>query len=214
MAEDLGEKTELPTAKRRADARARGQVAKSQDLGVAIDLIGALVLLLVLGEGIVAGCAAVLRRLLGEASLEEMVTVGGATEAMAWAAARAAWIIGPFVLLMFAVAALAQYVQVGNLLTLEPLRPKLSRFNPAAGIKRIVGRRNLVRTGVNVVRLVLILSVAWMVVEAEHHNIAGLVMLDGKRTATFISDRLSPPEKPVRWPSRRAQETLMTVAIK
>ncbi|MGB3718782.1 MAG: FecR domain-containing protein [Hyphomicrobiaceae bacterium] len=50
--------------------------------------------------------------------------------------------------------------------------------------------------------------------QVDVRNDAGLVMLDGKRTATFISDRLSPPEKPVRWPSRRAQETLMTVAIK
>ncbi len=178
MAEDLGDKTELPTAKRRSDARAKGQVAKSQDLGVAIDLIGALVLLLVLGDGMVTGCAAVLRRMLGSAPLEDLASVRGAMEAMAWAGTRAAWIIGPFALLMFAVAALAQYVQVGTLLTLEPLRPKLNRFNPAAGIKRIVGRKNLVKTGVNIAKLVLILTIASMVVESEHHNIAGLAMLD------------------------------------
>lgn len=50
--------------------------------------------------------------------------------------------------------------------------------------------------------------------KVDVRNDAGLVMLDGKRTATLVSDRLSPPEKPTRWPSHRAQESLMTVAIK
>ncbi len=49
MAEDMGEKTELPTGRRIQDARDKGQVAKSTDLAAAIELIAAVILLAVLG---------------------------------------------------------------------------------------------------------------------------------------------------------------------
>nr|PZN74811.1 MAG: hypothetical protein DIU57_18850 [Pseudomonadota bacterium] len=50
--------------------------------------------------------------------------------------------------------------------------------------------------------------------KVDVRNDAGLVMLDGKRIATFVADRLNPPEKPVRWPAQRAHESLLTVAFK
>jgi len=50
--------------------------------------------------------------------------------------------------------------------------------------------------------------------KVDVRNDAGLVMLDGKRIATFVADRLKPPEKPTRWPAQRAHESLLTVAIK
>ena len=53
MAEDMGDKTELPTQRKLDDARQKGNVARSQDLVGAIDLVGAMVLLVNLGDGIV-----------------------------------------------------------------------------------------------------------------------------------------------------------------
>ena len=50
--------------------------------------------------------------------------------------------------------------------------------------------------------------------KVDVRNDAGLVMLDGKRIATFVADRLNPPEKPTHWPARRAHESLLTVAFK
>ena len=45
MAEDLGDKTEAPTPRRREEAREQGQVARSPDLAAAVLLLGALLLL-------------------------------------------------------------------------------------------------------------------------------------------------------------------------
>ena len=39
MAEDMGDKSELPTSRRLEEARSRGQIAKSQDLIGAVDLV-------------------------------------------------------------------------------------------------------------------------------------------------------------------------------
>jgi len=45
-------------------------------------------------------------------------------------------------------------------------------------------------------------------------NDAGLVTLDRKRHGTFVSDRVSAPEKPAVWSSKRASQMLHTVAFK
>ena len=183
MAEDLGEKTELPTGKRRADARAKGQIARSPELGVALDLIGGLALLAVLGPAMVAGCAAVLRAHLGAGSggaggLAEVVRTEELGGVVLLAAKSAAWIIGPFVLLMFIITAAANYVQVGPLLTFEPLRPKLDAMSPGRGLKKIFGKRNLIRTGVGVAKLAAVVVTAVLVVRGEAETIAGLALLE------------------------------------
>ena len=49
MAEDMGERTERPTARRMGEARERGQVAKSQDLSGAVDLAAGVVILVFAG---------------------------------------------------------------------------------------------------------------------------------------------------------------------
>lgn len=49
--------------------------------------------------------------------------------------------------------------------------------------------------------------------KVDVRNDAGLVMLDGKRLGTIVSDRVSAPEKPAVWPARRARESLMTVGF-
>src|SRR5258708_3594801 len=69
MAEDFGDKTEAPTAKRREQAREEGSVARSGDLTAAALLIGSLVMLKWYGQALVTAMAAIVREMLGEASL-------------------------------------------------------------------------------------------------------------------------------------------------
>ena len=49
------DKTEKPTAKRKNEARRRGQVAKSQDLNAALILIAGLIAIIALGPHVVSG---------------------------------------------------------------------------------------------------------------------------------------------------------------
>ena len=57
MADDLGERTEDPTAKRRQEAREKGQIARSQDLSAAIIMIGAAAILLAFGREMIFSMA-------------------------------------------------------------------------------------------------------------------------------------------------------------
>ncbi len=54
MANDVGEKTESPTPRRREEAREKGQVARSNDLSAALLLLGGMIGLRIMGPRIMA----------------------------------------------------------------------------------------------------------------------------------------------------------------
>src|SRR5688572_7076578 len=77
-----GDKTEAPTARRRAEARRRGEVARSPDLAGAVVLLGGLALLAAFGPGVLATLTSLTEEALG-------VGLGGGVQSAGPAATRA-----------------------------------------------------------------------------------------------------------------------------
>ena len=139
MAESSGEKTEMPTPKKLRDARMKGQVCTSKDvvstglLVVLMYLVAALTMMLVDDfEGLVA--------FIGSAySLDP-------SDATRLAGARSVWVVCKhsfvFVLVAALVGVVGNICQIGFLFTFEPLKPNLSKLNPAEGFKRIFCMKN------------------------------------------------------------------------
>jgi len=175
MADDLGERTESPTSQRLSEARGRGQIAKSQDLASAIDLIGGVVLLVLLGAGMAGALASILRRCLE--SHADSITLESLSPLLREVVTRGTLAAAPFMGIIFGVCLLAHLLQVGPLFTLDPLRPKFERLNPIAGFARLGGTRNLVRSLVNTLKLCVVLLVAWLFLRAEISGVAGLPRL-------------------------------------
>lgn len=177
MAEDMGEKTESPSSRRLSQARERGQVAKSIELAGAIDLIGAVLLLVFFGGPLVRSLGGLMKRMIEEhAGLENldlhavhllMLRTGGET------AMAAAPIIGAIVL----IASLSQFLQVGPLFTTQPLEPKFNRLDPVAGFKRLFGIKGIVKTLMNTLKVGLILVVGGAVVAGMLSKVIALPML-------------------------------------
>ena len=64
MAEsDSGEKTEEPTAKKLDDAKKKGQIARSKDLGTMFVLVGSAVALMIVGSALVESLSNIMKRL-------------------------------------------------------------------------------------------------------------------------------------------------------
>lgn len=145
MADDMGEKSEAPTPKKRQEARNRGQVAKSQDLSAAIDLLGATIILALLGVYSVRACINVMRKGLGDDAFGLVANDVG--QMMRDSLLAPALSIVPVLGLMLVVAALTQIVQVGLHLTGYPITPKFDRLNPVSGFQNLFGLQNLVKTG-------------------------------------------------------------------
>jgi flagellar biosynthetic protein FlhB len=177
MAEDLGERTEQPTSRRLSEARDRGQVAKSQDLTAATDLITAVVLIAAGGGAALAVFAGMLRRVLEGQAAGGWLDAASIRATVVWVALQGLKVGAPALLAMALMALLGQVVQVGWHVSGEPLAPKLTRLNPFTGIGRVFSRRNLTRTGVNSVKLVLVGIVAGTLIYRMLPAIAALPSL-------------------------------------
>jgi len=138
-----GEKTEKATPKKKEDARKKGQVAKSQDLSPAIALIVFFLLLIMRGSDMLATFQNIMRESLitytgwqvNEENLKVMVMQ------LAFEAFK---IVGPVLGVSLLVAFAVNYMQVGWLVSTEPLQMKLEKLNPIEGAKRIFSLRSLV----------------------------------------------------------------------
>jgi flagellar biosynthetic protein FlhB len=178
MAEDLGERTEQPTGRRLSEARERGQVAKSQDLTAATDLITAVILIAAGGGLATAVFAGMMRRVLEGQAAGGWLDATSIRATVVWVALQGAKVAVPALLAMALVAIVGQIVQVGWHVSTEPLAPKLNRLNPFTGVGRVFSRRNLTKTGVNSVKLVLVGLVASALIYRMLPAIAALPALE------------------------------------
>lgn len=177
MAEELGERTEEPTGRRLGEARSRGQVAKSQDLAAAIDMIGAVILISLLGGAAIAGLGAMLRRVLEGEIAGDPLDPASLKPLAFWVAAQGARVALPALAVMFVISAAAHVVQVGWLYTTQPIKPNIAKLNPVGGLKKFVNLRNLVKTGVNTIKLGIVGTIAVLVIRKHLPGIAALPML-------------------------------------
>ncbi len=159
MADDSGDKTEEPTAKRIADARKKGQIPRSKELNTFVALVAGSVMLLFTGESISKGLIQIIRKqfklnrdvFFDDASLViyfEQVLLDGML------------LIVPLVLIMGLVALLTPIMMGGWNFSTESMSPKISKMNPFSGLKRMFGVQGWVELLKSIVKIVLIFSVA------------------------------------------------------
>ncbi len=166
MAEELGERTEDPTGRRYSDAREKGQVAKSQDLAAAIDWAGVLIMLLLLGSLLVKSMGSVMRRALEDAGGGNL-GLGGLSTTLLYSAGQSAVAILPFFAAFVAISVAAHFAQYGALFTSQPLQPNLARLNPIAGFGRIFSARGAVRSLLGLLKVALVIAIAYAVLAPE-----------------------------------------------
>lgn len=134
-----GEATEPPSEKKLRDARRRGDVAKSREVVSAVVLVAA--------AGVLAhGWPDVVGRLrgyLGEAFVHAPDPRTSPVSALHAGFEILLWVTAPMLGAALVAALVANYAQVGGLLALEPLKPKLERLDPVRNAKNILGKRAL-----------------------------------------------------------------------
>ena len=183
MAEDdLGERTEQATPRKREEARERGQVAKSTDLNVALLLLCAFVTLLVYGDAFAEGISRLMRGAFAQTASFE-ATPGNVAALLSGNALSAALLLAPFAAVLAAMALVANLVQVGPLWASTVLTPQMDRLNPVRGFKRIASLRGVMRTAMGVGKLTIIALVLYLV-------LGKYIAMDGERSifALFSDD--------------------------
>jgi type III secretion YscU/HrpY family protein len=168
-----GEKTEKPTAKRLRDARKKGDLAKSKDFSSALTLIAWLVLLLA-GSGMIGSqLASFMQASVDQATKPDF---NATLASLGWGAAQVLLVAAAFTLVPAAlVGLLAEFTQVGVVLTGEKMKPKLDTLNPAEGLKRMFSPDNLVELIKTVVKAVLILAITVVILRGSLDRIGELI---------------------------------------
>ncbi len=167
---DDGDKTEQPTPHRRMEARRKGQVSRSQDLGAAVLLLSALVTLDVLGRD-------VFTRLMGVTQLclsgngDPMLKGSDMVSLTHLLSGELVAVVLPFMLCLFLVAGGVLLLQIGFLFTMEPVRPDLNKINPLSGLKRIFSMHAIATSGINMAKLSIVGVVVYMTILGDLEKI-------------------------------------------
>jgi len=171
MAAETGEKTEPATPRRRNEARSKGQVARSHDLSVAVLLLVGLLAMDWLGPGLWRSLLSVMQSSLTAASEVRIDAASLVAITPAWEVARR---LAPLLVLLFLAILATLLVQVGPLLTWQPLTPSLGKLNPLSGAKRLFSIRSLMQTALNCGKLVVV-------------SVAGYVTMAGSMAAIVFA---------------------------
>jgi flagellar biosynthetic protein FlhB len=146
MAND--DRTERPTAKRRNEARKKGQVAKSADLSGSLVLVGGLIGLMVTGPSVLSGAGAAMQASFAAISDPNEVTSGvGLHGLMELVLQTMLGTVAPIAGICVAMGVLANVAQVGVRPRLGALKPDVKRVSPVSGFKNLFGARILFETG-------------------------------------------------------------------
>ena len=192
MAElDDREKTESPSQKRLEDARSRGQVARSRDLGAAATTLTGGVALYFLGGSIGGQFLDLMRRQLSFSRIDATVPER-MTELLGSSGWQALQIVTPLLgLLLF--AAVASPLLIGGwTFSTTALAPNWERLDPIAGMARVFSARGFIEVCKSLARFGVVAVVAvWVLrrqfaefmalgAESVHGGIAHALLLAGK----------------------------------
>lgn len=180
--ENGAEKTELPTPKRLEQARSEGQVAYSHEASTAVALLVGFTLLLVLAPKFWGGCADAMRWALGPGLLGDL-TAESTIHAMILGHLPLIICLVIFMIGMMLVSLALGLAQVGFHPTLKTLEPKLTKINPLTGLQRLFGFRGMMRVVLNVAKLAILVSIAWLVISARMPQEVPVTIELGKRLA-------------------------------
>ncbi len=188
-----GEKTEPATEKRLNEAREEGKVVKSRELGFAVELI-ALFLVLKLAMSFVSGMLLNLFELFYNRIPDFAVNKSGFSVRDSSIVANAAMyrillICLPFFIAGVVVAVAINIIQLkGIKVTLKPLKPKLDKFNPVNGVKRMFSKDSLFELLKSILKIAIIALVAYSVLRNEADQLFALYDIELEQAIILIGN--------------------------
>ncbi|MFM2482646.1 flagellar biosynthesis protein FlhB [Celerinatantimonas sp. YJH-8] len=175
MADNDQERTEEPTAKRLSDAREKGQIARSKELGTALVLIGSAIALMIMGQQLAIAIANVMKSAFSLERAEVfdpylmLHSIGGMLllliKPMGW------------ILLIILLAAFAGNTLLGGMaFSWQAAQPKWSRMSPLSGFKRMFGVQALVELAKSIAKVAVIGLVVWWLFKWKFPSMLALSM--------------------------------------
>ena len=193
MAQD--DRTEAPTGKKKQDARKKGQIPRSRELGVAAASVAATIALGRFGVNLMSGLGDRLASdltHLGDAPMRT-VTEGELVSMVMTSGMLISLTVGPIALATMVAGVALQVAQGGWNFAPEALKPNLGRLNPANGLQKL----NPTQAGLDTLKTMLAVAVfawiGWIATDAmmkEGQSLAWMAPVDAARTAWDAAESL------------------------
>ncbi|WP_138380183.1 flagellar biosynthesis protein FlhB [Luteithermobacter gelatinilyticus] len=168
--QDQSQKTEEPTQKRLQDALEKGEVAKSQEVRHFFILLAATLIILVSASGAMRGIGNLLARVFEYSYAVPMDGPGLETYVAGLFLDVAAFMVLPVILLIMGALAGAM-VQHRPMISVEKIKPKLSKISPLAGVKRLFSMQNVVEFLKSLLKIIIVACVVLLLVWPERDQL-------------------------------------------
>ncbi|MBF0421801.1 MAG: flagellar biosynthesis protein FlhB [Magnetococcales bacterium] len=157
MAEDIDQesRTEDPTAKRMQDARNKGQVTTSREIGTALLLLATTALFYFQGDKLWISLQSRMR-VFFSGFVSDGIQPQGIAALIQDLIINLVLDLAPLFILLLIVSILSSIVQHGFLITLEPIMPSFSRINPIQGIGRLFSFKSVIELVKSIIKLTVI----------------------------------------------------------
>ena len=165
------------TPRKLEQARKEGQVVKSKDFSTAVSLLVLFSVIFGLAPFIWDQIVQVFTLLYEQIPNAHMDKIGY-TYILLIAIKGAALIIGPILAIAWLVAVLADFIQVGPLVAVAPLMPKLDKLNPTKYFKNIMSIKTLFELFKNIVKVIILGYIGWSVYKDHIESILMLASID------------------------------------
>lgn len=187
MPDQSGEKSFDATPHRRQQAREKGQVAYSQDLGSAALLLVAAALMKGFGPGVIS----VVTRLIGT-KLGQVGDLTGASQAVVGDLQQVSFAVGfsvlPILGLLMLAAAASSILQVGFLFVPQRLAPDFSRLSIIKGVGRIFSTQGAAKLGFGLLKVTIVTLTAGVTVWLRRHEVIGAGAIGVGQIASLTAD--------------------------
>lgn len=179
------EKTESASPRRRSEAREKGNVAKSVELNSAIIILAGSGFLYLSGGMILQRIITLFKSYLISANTFEM-TIEEIRPMFVKISAQILTLLGPFLLFIVVLGLAVNIAQVGFLWAPKSLEPTVDKFNIISGIKRLFAVKSLIELLKNVIRLIIIGTIIYSVLNSKYATFFVLMNETTGRLMQFI----------------------------
>jgi flagellar biosynthetic protein FlhB len=182
------DRTEAATARRRSDARKKGQVAKSTELSSVAVLFG----LLLVVHNTMQGAGKLVHSQL-ETTLLNLNNLNFTTERLwqdgTFAILTFLRVLAPIVLVAMVIGVVVNVIQTGGILwAIESVQPNFQKLNPLTGVKNLFSARSLVELFKNCYKIGIVGWLAWLTIRNSFPNLMGLWRMESSMAMATVGE--------------------------
>jgi len=171
--ESGADKSEEPTEKRLRESREKGQLARSRELSTVAVTLGGIGGVLASGGGLAQTLMAMMQGTF-ELSRETLLDEGAMVRLLMGSGLMALEAIMPLLIALLIASIVGPVALGGWLFSAKAMAPKVSRMNPAAGLKRMFSTKALVELLKALGKFLVVLGVALLVLSAYQDDLLSI----------------------------------------